>query len=105
MTRGRPSYGHISSTSVCAPLIYLWLFVLLADTTAALAQDTDDTSNQFWFAYQYERRLGEHSRFSGSLGLEELLSSGLLLGDWSRYYLTGAASHDLSRHHACVEWE
>ena len=92
----RPSYGHVSSTLIGAPLISLWLLVLLTDTTAALAQDTDDTSNQFWFAYQYERRLGEHSRFSGSLGLEELLSSGLLLGDWSRYYLTGAASYDLN---------
>ncbi len=78
--------------------IFLWLFISVSGAPTASAQETDDTSNQFWFAYQYERRLGEHSRFSGSLGLEELLSSGLLLGDWSRYYLTGAASYDLTRY-------
>jgi hypothetical protein len=72
------------------------VILLAAFAVPAAGQDTGDTSNQFWFAYQYERRLGEHSRFSGSLGLEELLSSGLLLGDWSRLYLTGAASYDLT---------
>jgi hypothetical protein len=72
------------------------MLVLVAVAIPAVSQDTGDTSNQFWFAYQYERSLGDHTEFSGSLGRDELLSSGLLLDDWSRFYVTGAASHDLN---------
>lgn len=73
-----------------------WVLVLVAVAAPVVSQDTADTSNQFWFAYQYQRRLGDHSKFSGSLGHEELLSSELLFGDWSRFYVTGAVSYDLN---------
>jgi hypothetical protein len=81
---------------VGARLIFLCLIVFLGGAATASPQETDETSNQFWFAYQYERKLGDHSRFSGSLGFEELLSSELLFGDWSRIYVTGAGSYDLN---------
>jgi hypothetical protein len=73
-----------------------WVLVLVAVAAPVMSQDTADTSSEFWFAYQYERKLSDHFKFSGSLGNKESMSSWLFLDDWSRFYLTGAAFHDLN---------
>ena len=65
----------------------------MAFALATLAS-AQDIPTELWLSYQHQQRLSERVRFTGELGYKELTSTERFFGDWTRLYLTAAASSE-----------
>jgi hypothetical protein len=69
---------------------------MITVATPAFAQ-SDDLPTQLWLSFQTQRKVGEKTRVFGTLGYEELMSKERFFGEWTKLYVNGGASYDLSK--------